>query len=104
MTGNREMVGVEKAQEIAKIIEENASTLKKVILKTKTYSPEVAVIIGGLDTSLGIMSSCSFEGCPFGVSGPVRQHFWPSFRRGSEDLRDLRKCPEGPPSEVSGPE
>lgn len=71
MTGNREMVGVEKAQEIAKTIEENASTLKKVILKTKTYSPEVAVIIGGLSTSPGMMSSCSFEGCPSGVSRPV---------------------------------
>ena len=48
MTGNREMVSVEKAKEIAKTIEENATTLKKVILKTKTYSPEVATIIGGL--------------------------------------------------------
>ena len=48
LTGNREMVSVEKANEIAKTIEENAATLKKVILKTKTYSPEVATIIGGL--------------------------------------------------------
>ena len=48
LTGNREMVSVEKAKEIAKTIEENATTLKKVILKTKTYSPEVATIIGGL--------------------------------------------------------
>ena len=47
LTGAREMVSLEKAKEIAATIKENASTLTKVIFKTKTYSPEVARVIGG---------------------------------------------------------
>ena len=45
LTGEREMYTVEKAKEIAALIRENAKTLKKAILKTKTYNAEVAKII-----------------------------------------------------------
>ena len=45
LTGEREMYTVEKAQEIAALIRENANTLKKAILKTKTYNADVARII-----------------------------------------------------------
>lgn len=72
LTGSREMVSVEKAKEIAKTIEENATTLKKVILKTKTYSPEVAAIIGGLLAHFLMIDSCPFEGRQFGVLGSFR--------------------------------
>lgn len=47
LTGTREMVSMEKANEIAKVIEENAATLRNVIFRTKTYSPEVAAVIAG---------------------------------------------------------
>ena len=45
LTGEREMFTVEKAKEIAELIRKNAKTLKKAILKTKTYNAEVAKII-----------------------------------------------------------
>lgn len=50
LTGERMLLTKEEAEKIAATIVENASTLKKVILKTKTYKADVARIIGGLDT------------------------------------------------------
>ena len=45
LSGDREMFSVEKANEIAKLIRDNACTLRQAILRTKTYSHEVARII-----------------------------------------------------------
>ena len=45
LSGDREMFSIEKANEIAKLIRDNAHTLKQAILRTKTYSHEVARII-----------------------------------------------------------
>ena len=56
LTGDREMYTVEKAQEIAGLIRENALTLKKAILKTKTYNAEVAKIIASRDEALLFIS------------------------------------------------
>ena len=47
LTGERVLLNKEEAEKIAATILENASTLKKVILKTKTYKAEAARIVGG---------------------------------------------------------
>ena len=55
LTGERTMLNKEEAEKIAAVIVENATTLKKVILKTKTYKAEVARIIGGILTIFSFM-------------------------------------------------
>ena len=47
LTGERVLLNKEQAEKIAATILENASTLKKVILKTKTYKADTARIVGG---------------------------------------------------------
>lgn len=55
LTGERTMLNKEEAEKIAAVIVENATSLKKVILKTKTYKAEVARIIGGILTIFSFM-------------------------------------------------
>lgn len=47
LTGAREMLTLEKAKEIAQTIVDNAKTLKRVVLGTKTYKADVAKVVAG---------------------------------------------------------
>ena len=71
LTGTREMVSMEKANEIAKVIEENAATLRNVIFRTKTYSPEVAAVIAGTSLLSPLSLSCPCKGHAPRVVGPL---------------------------------
>lgn len=104
LTGTREMVSMEKANEIAKVIEENASTLRNVIFRTKTYSPEVAVVIAGTLSLHPPTLSCARKGHSPRVARPLRHPLGPSLRRRAADIRGVRQWNQGPAPQVPGPQ
>lgn len=63
LTGDRVVLTKEDAEKIAATIVENASTLKKIVLKTKTYTAEVARIIGGFIYEYNYHCRCYCKGC-----------------------------------------
>lgn len=62
LTGDRVVLTKEDAEKISATIVENASTLKKVVLKTKTYTAEVARIIGGFVYEYDYQCRCYCSG------------------------------------------
>ena len=51
--------------------EENAATLRNVIFRTKTYSPEVAAVIAGTSLLSPLSLSCPCKGHAPRVVGPL---------------------------------
>ena len=102
LTGAREMLTLEKAKEIAQTIFDNAKTLKRVVLGTKTYKADVAKVVAGRRSSRPFPPRCPLPGNGIGRVGSGRYDFRPFLRRGAGHLRGVRGLSEAPASEVSG--
>ena len=75
VTGEREMLTLEKAKVIADTIIANASTLKRVVLGTKTYKADAARIVAGKQLLLTVMDRSPLASDPIRGAGSCRYDF-----------------------------
>ena len=102
VTGEREMLTLEKAKVIADTIIANASTLKRVVLGTKTYKADAARIVAGKLLRLTVMGRSPLASSQVGGTGSRGYDFGSVLRRGTGHLRGVRGLLEGSPPEVPG--